>query len=51
MMHGEITIANNTATNSNGGGISLYQSDLEIKDICIIFQNHAMRGGGIHATT
>ena len=28
MMHDEITIANNTATVSSGGGISLQQSDL-----------------------
>ena len=55
MIYGEVTIANNTAnntaTNSNGGGISLYQSDLEIKGNCIISDNHAMRGGGIHATS
>ena len=51
MIYGETTIANNTATNSNGGGISLYQSDLEIKGNCIISDNHAMRGGGIHATS
>ena len=51
MIYGETTIANNTATNSNGGGISLYQSDLEIKGNCIISHNHAMRGGGIHATS
>ena len=51
MIYGETIIANNTATNSNGGGISLYQSDLEIKGNCIISDNHAMRGGGIHATS
>ena len=52
MIYGKkTTIANNTATNSNGGGISLYQSDLEIKGNCIISHNHAMRGGGIHATS
>ena len=51
MIHGETTIANNKATNSNGGGISLYQSDLEIKGNCNISHNHAMRGGGIHATS
>ena len=51
MIYGETTIANNTATNSNGGGISLYQSDLEIKRNCNISHNHAMRGGGIHATS
>ena len=51
MIYGETTIANNKATDSNGGGISLYQSDLEIKGNCIISDNHAMRGGGIHATS
>ena len=51
MIHGETTIANNKATNSNGGGISLYQSDLDIKGNCNISHNHAMRGGGIHATS
>ena len=51
MMYGDTTIANNKATDSNGGGISLYQSDLEIKGNCIISDNHAMRGGGIHATS
>ena len=51
MIHGETTIVNNNATDSNGGGISLYQSDLEIKGNCIISDNHAMRGGGIHATS
>ena len=51
MIYGETTIANNKATDSNGGGISLYQSDLEIKGNCIISNNHAMRGGGIHATS
>ena len=51
MIYGETTIANNTATNRNGGGISLYQSDLEIKGNCIISDNYAMRGGGIHATS
>ena len=51
VMYGETTIANNTATNSNGGGISLHQCDLEIKGNCTISDNHAMRGGGIHATS
>ena len=50
-MYGEITVANNTATDSGGGGISLQQSDLEIKGNCIISGNNAMRGGGIHATS
>ena len=51
MIYGETTIANNKATNSNGGGISLYQSDLEIKGNCNISHNYAPRGGGIHATS
>ena len=51
VMYGDTTIANNTATNSSGGGISLQQSDLEIKGNCIISGNHAMMGGGIHATS
>ena len=51
MMYGEITIANNTATVSSGGGISLQQSDLEVRGNCIISGNDAVRGGGIHATS
>ena len=31
IMQGKTTIAHNMATNSNGGGIYLYQSNLEIK--------------------
>ena len=45
------TIANNTATVSSGGGISLQQSDLEVRGNCIISDNDAIRGGGIHATS
>ena len=51
MMYGETTIANNTATVSSGGGISLQQSDLEVRGSCIISDNDAVRGGGIHATS
>ena len=54
IMYGETTIANNnltTITNSSGGGISLKQSRLEIKGVCTLFSNSAMRGGGIHATS
>ena len=51
MMYGETTIANNTATVSSGGGISLQQSDLEVRGTCIISGNDAVRGGGIHATS
>ena len=46
-----ITVANNRAKNNSGGGISLQQSDLEIKGNCIISGNNARRGGGIHATS
>ena len=54
VMYGETTIANNSLTafaNSSGSGISLKQSFLEIKGNCTIFNNSAMRGGGIHATS
>ena len=52
LMYGKTIIANNTATIiSSGGGISLQQSTLEIQGKCIISNNHAMRGGGIHATS
>ena len=54
IMYGSTTIANNMATkyvtNSSGGGISLRQSKLEIKGKCNISDNHAIRGGGIHAS-
>ena len=49
MLYGTTTIANNTATNISGGGISLQQSDLEIRETCFISNNYAMRGGGVHA--
>ena len=51
MMYGETTIANNTAIVSSGGGISLRQSNLEVRRNCIISDNDAVRGGGIHATS
>ena len=54
LMYGKITIANNNLTaiiNSTGGGISLKLSRLEIKGECTLFNNSAMRGGGIHATS
>ena len=53
MMYGEIIIANNTVTVtvSSGGGISLQQSDIEVRGNYIIFGNDAVRGGGIHATS
>ena len=51
MIHGETIVANNIATDSTGGGISLQQSDLEIKESTTISGNDAVRGGGIHATS
>ena len=51
MIYGKTIIANNTATVSNGGGISLQQSDLKVMGNCIISGNDAVRGGGIHATS
>ena len=48
-LHGTMIIANNTATDSNGGGISLRKSVLDIKGSCTISGNSAMRGGGVHA--
>ena len=54
IMYGETTIANNnltTTANSSGGGISLKLSRLEIKGNCTLFNNSAMRGGGIHVTS
>ena len=51
IMYGSTTIANNTAVYSGGGGISLHQSDLEIKGNCIIVSNDARKGGGIHAVS
>ena len=49
VFYGTTTIAKNTATDSSGGGISLQQSGLEVKGSCIISDNYAMRGGGVHA--
>ena len=49
VLYGITTIPNNKATDSSGGGISLQQSNLEIKGSCNVSGNHAMRGGGIHA--
>ena len=49
LLYGAATIANNTATDNNGGGISLQRSDLEVKGNCTISDNHARRGGGVHA--
>ena len=49
--YGKTTVANNTATVRSGGGISLQQSDLEVRGNCTISDNDAVRGGGIHATS
>ena len=49
MLYGTTIISNNTATDSSGGGVSFQESDLEIKGICSITNNSAMRGGGVHA--
>ena len=48
VVYGETTIANNKAIDSNGGGISLHHSILEIEGNCDISQNVAVNGGGIH---
>ena len=48
IFYGITVIANNTATSSNGGGISIQQSELEVKGSCFIVQNGAQRGGGVH---
>ena len=53
IMQGETTIANNNimAANGSGGGIHLIQSNIAILGICNFTQNHATRGGGIHASS
>ena len=48
---GQVMVANNTAINSNGGGIKLYQSELKVFGNFHISHNHAMKGGGIHASS
>ena len=50
-IYGETCLVNNVATNGSGGGMSLQQSVLEIIGNCIISNNQAMIGGGIHATS
>ena len=45
--NGKITFAYNEATSSNGGGISMDRSNLEIKGECDISHNFALNGGGI----
>ena len=51
IFYGIMVIANNTATSSNGGGISIQQSELEVKGACFIVHNGAQRGGGVHTRT
>ena len=52
IVYGETRVANNTAVNNGGGGgISLHQSELDIKGYCRVSHNHTTRGGGIHATS
>ena len=50
-MYSRTAIASNCATNSSGsgGGIYLLQSEVEIIGDCNISNNHALKGGGIHA--
>ena len=56
-VYGETTVDYNNVTEfdgnegGNGGGISLQQSNLQIIGTCNISNNHAIRGGGIHATS
>ena len=52
IMFGETTIDHNNLTaieNSSGGGVSLKQSHIEIREKCNILNNSARRGGGIYA--
>ena len=49
LMSGITTVANSIATGSNGGGIYLLGTTLEIGGKCNISQNIAQRGGGIYA--
>ena len=51
-IYGEILIASNMVgiENSNGGGISLKQSNFEIYGKGQIFNNIAVKGGGIHTS-
>ena len=51
LVYGTVTMANNMATLSKGGGISLHQSELEISGQCKLSQNHASMGGGIFASS
>ena len=48
-VYGRIAIINNMATNNSGGGLYLHQSRARINGICVISNNYAEKGGGIHA--
>ena len=49
ILYGTTIIANNIATDISGGGVSLEQSDIDIRGSCSISNNYALRGGGVHA--
>ena len=49
VFYGRTIIVMNMATVSNGGGLSLRHSDLEIKGNVMISDNYAEKGGGLHA--
>ena len=52
LVNGETIIANMIVTSNNiSGAISLCQSHLDINGKCNIFNNSAVRGGGIHASS
>ena len=51
IIYGKVKVVNNLATDSSGDGISLQHSNLDVKGNCYITNNHAMMGGGIHATS
>ena len=50
-VYGEMTIGNNTATIGPGGGVYIQKSVVDIKGSCIIYNNFAISGGGIYATS
>ena len=50
-VHGEMIIANNTATIGPGGGIYLLKSVIDINGNCIVHDNFAVKGAGIYATS
>ena len=48
-VYGRMTVVNNMATNDSGGGLYLHRSRVNINGICVISNNYAKRGGGVHA--